>query len=164
MRTVSTKHIVFALFLFILFSTILYLLNIPPFIFPHVPMFVIFTCSEKSIKKKLITLISAMLLYSQLATPLPFIFLFIVSIQIYIAAHSVFNVSVFDYSLSALISGIFIQLILNLNNMAFVFIFTGSLMPQFIFINTLFSSGILFFAYLFFKPGIDKIFIKDTWL
>ena len=164
MRTVSTKYTVLALILFIIFSTAIYLLNFPPFAFPHIPMFVIFICSEKNIKKKLIILIAGMLLYSQMATPLPFIFLFIISLQIYIAAHSVFNVSVFDYSLSALISGIFIQLILNLNTMLYIIVFTGKLQIYSTLIYTVFSSGILLFIYLFLKPHIDKIFIKDTWL
>jgi len=164
MRTVPVKSSFMALTLFLMFSLFLFLAGLPPFAFPHIPMFVIYICSEKNLNKKITFLIAALLLYSQIATPIPFIFLIIVSIQIYMAARTVFNVSVFDFSLSALISGIFIQIILNVNRMIYYYIFSGSLPLYSTLIYIGFSSGILLSFFLFFKPGIDRIFIKDTWL
>jgi hypothetical protein len=164
MKTVSSKQLFVALVLFVFFSMIIFLFDIPPFIFPHIPMFVIFVSLEKNIRKKMIVLSLALLLYSQFATPFPVLFLMLISLQIYIAAQSVLSVSVFDYSLSALISSIFIQIILNFNSMAYIYAFTSDLKLYSAVIYISFSSGLVLFCYTFFKQYFDKIFIKDTWL
>ncbi|HDT11283.1 MAG TPA: hypothetical protein ENN58_00945, partial [bacterium] len=119
MRSITILSGVIATTFFILFSWLLYLINVPPFLFPHIPMFAIFICSEKNLKKRVLFFLAAFVLYSQLATPFPLFFLAVVALQTYIAADSVFDISVFDFSLSALINGIFIQMVLNVNIMIY---------------------------------------------
>jgi hypothetical protein len=164
MRSIPLQSAITALIVFILFSMLLFLAGIPPFVFPHIPMFAIYICSEKNLNKKATFLLLALFFYSQFATPFPFLFLIFISFQIYLVGGSVFNVSVFDFSLSALISGFFIQLILNVNRMVYYYAFTGTIPIYSTLVYVGFSSTILLAVFLFFKPHIDRIFIKDTWL
>ncbi len=164
MKNIPLSSAVIATALFVFFSLFLYLLNIQPFLFPHIPMYVIFVCSEKNYKKKSFLLLTAFLLYSQLATPFPLVFLTITSVQVYVVASSVFNVSAFDFSFSALMSGIFIQIVLNINRVVYLYVFSGATYLYSSLLGIFFASFILVFLFLYYKPHVDKIFVKDSWL
>ena len=58
-------------------------------------------------------MILATLVYSQVASPLPFLFIFTVSTQIYLLTVAFFASTAFDYSLTALLNTILASMMIN---------------------------------------------------
>lgn len=164
MKTLSFKFVFELLLAFALFSFILYSLEISQFLFPHFPIVATILYTEKNVKKRIIYMVLATLIYSQAASPLPFLFILTAATQIYIITVAFFASTAFDYSLTALLNAILASLIMNLNKLLYTYVFTGELSAFSFIFPSLFSIFILIFLFVIFKPKVDTLFYKETWL
>ena len=110
MKTLSFKFVFELLLAFAIFSFILYSLEVSQFLFPHFPIVATILYTEKNTRKRIIYTALATLIYSQAASPLPFVFVLTAATQIYILTVAFFASTAFDYSLTALINAIFVSL------------------------------------------------------
>lgn len=164
MKNLSFKFVTLSLLTFLLISFTAYILN---FQFIHITVFsLIFTLfySEKKIRHRITYIVIALLIYSQFATPMPVTFILLVSIQLYFLTVSFFESTAFDFSLTALINSILSVIVININRLIYLYVFTGELRVISTSANTAVSAVILVLAYNLFKPSIDQLFIKDSWL
>ncbi len=164
MKNLSFKFVTLSLLTFLLISFTAYILN---FQFIHITVFsLIFTLfySEKKIRHRITYIVIALLIYSQFATPMPVTFILLVSIQLYFLTVSFFESTAFDFSLTALISSILSVIVININRLIYLYVFTGEFRVISTSANTAVSAVILVLAYNLFKPSIDQLFIKDSWL
>ncbi len=164
MKNLSFKFVTLSLITFLLISSATYILNLQ---FIHVTLFsVIFTLfySEKKVRYRITYIILSLLIYSQFATPVPAIFILFVSIQLYFITVSFFESTAFDFSLTALINSILSAIVININRLAYLYVFTGDFKIISTSVNSAVSAVILILAYNLFKPSIDQLFIKDSWL
>ncbi len=106
----------------------------------------------------------ATLIYSQAATPLSFFFIFTVALQIYILTVAFFASTAFDYSLTALLNAILCSLIINLDKILYSYVFTGEISAFSFLFPSVFSVFLLIFLFVVFKPKVDTLFYKETWL
>ncbi len=164
MKNLSFKFVTLSLLTFLLISFTAYILN---FQFIHITVFsLIFTLfySEKKIRHRITYIVIALLIYSQFATPMPVTFILLVSIQLYFLTVSFFESTAFDFSLTALINSILSVIVININRLIYLYVFTGEFRVISTSANTAVSAVILLLAYNLFKPSIDQLFIKDSWL
>jgi len=164
MKNLSFKFVTLSLLTFLLISFTAYILN---FQFIHITVFsLIFTLfySEKKIRHRITYIVIALLIYSQFATPMPVTFILLVSIQLYFLTVSFFESTAFDFSLTALINSILSVIVININRLIYLHVFTGEFRVISTSANTAVSAVILVLAYNLFKPSIDQLFIKDSWL
>ena len=164
MRSLSFKFLFLTLLIFSVFILALYLLDIPAFYFPHVPIVFTILYTEKSIRKRIILMVTAFLLYSQTGAPVPFLFLTVIFIQIYFFTQTFFSITAFDFTLTALLNAFLIMFVINFNRFLYVHTFTGDFNFFILFAPTFSSWLFLILIFIFFKPQIDKLFIKDSWL
>jgi hypothetical protein len=164
LRSLSFKFVFESLLLFSLFSFLLYAMGISPFYFPHFALIMTLLYPEKNKKKRYFYIVLATLLYSQIAAPLPFVFLVVSALQIYILTASFFSATAFDYPLTALFNCIGALVILNFNKFVYIYIFTGEIRPFY----TAFQFGssvlIMILIFVLFKSYFNRLFAKDTWL
>lgn len=164
MKTLSFKFVFELLLAFSVFSFILYSLEVSQFLFPHFPIVTTILYTEKNLRKRLTYIVAATLLYSQVATPLPFLFILTVSAQVYILTVAFFASTAFEYSLTALINTILASLIMNFDKFLYTYVFTGELSAFSFVFPSLFSAFVLIFLFVVFKPKVDVLFYKETWL
>jgi hypothetical protein len=106
----------------------------------------------------------ATLIYSQAASPLPFVFVLTAAAQIYILTVAFFASTAFDYSLTALINAIIASLIINIDRLLYTYVFTGEISAFSFIFPSVFSAFLLIFLFVVFKPKVDALFYKETWL
>lgn len=164
MKTLSFKFVFELLLAFALFSFILYSLDVSQFLFPHFPIVATILYTEKNVRKRMIYMALATLIYSQAATPLSFFFIFTVALQIYILTVAFFASTAFDYSLTALLNAILCSLIINLDKILYSYVFTGEISAFSFLFPSVFSVFLLIFLFVVFKPKVDTLFYKETWL
>ncbi|HNW82610.1 MAG TPA: hypothetical protein PKG52_06915 [bacterium] len=164
MKTLSFKFIAFSLTIFLMFSYLLYIFGISSFILPHIAIITTLFFSEKKVNKRLFIIILVTFLYSQAGAPVSLFFIILISCQIYIITSIFFSFTAFDFSLTALINCLLIVFIINLNRFLYVFVFTGELRIFQLLAYSTVSSLILIIIYVFYKPYIDRFFVKDSWL
>lgn len=164
MKNLSFSFIALSFAVFLLFSFFLYILEISSFLFPHIPIMITLLFSEKKIKKRIILILLAAILYSQTGSPVPLFFIVFISLQIYCLTSVFFSFTAFDFSLTALVNCLLLVFIINLNRFFYIFLFTGELKIFHLLIYSSFSSLILLSLYIFFKKHIDGFFVKDSWL
>ncbi len=150
--------------LFLLFSLTLYVLGVSPFLFPHLPLYCTLLSYEKKRKKRLVTGITTLILFSFLSTPLPIPFLLLLATQLYIYTRLSFNVTTFDIPVVALMAAFSSGFIVNMNLAAMHFMTTGTVPFGNIALNLITSSAILLFLFITFKERINHIFTRDSWL
>ena len=109
-------------------------------------------------------MILATLIYSQVATPLPFLFILTVSTQIYLLTIAFFASTAFDYSLTALLNAILASFIMNFDKILYRYAFTGEISAFSLLFPAAFSAFLLIFLFVVFKPKVDTLFYKETWL
>ena len=164
MKTLSFKFVFELLLAFALFSFILYSLEISQFLFPHFPIVATILYTEKNARKRITYMILATLIYSQAATPLPFLFILTAALQIYILTVAFFASTAFDYSLTALLNAILCSLMINFDKLLYTYVFTGELSAFSFIFPSAFSAFLLIFLFVVFKPKVDTLFYKETWL
>ncbi len=164
MKTLSFKFVFELLLSFSLFSFILYSLEVSQFLFPHFPIVITILYTEKNLRKRITYIILATLLYSQAASPLPFFFIITAALQIYILTVAFFASTAFDYSLTALLNAIFASLMMNFDKILYTYVFTGELSAFSFLFPSAFSVFVLIFLFVVFKPKVDTLFYKETWL
>ena len=164
MKTLSFKFVFELLLFFALFSFILYSLEVSQFLFPHLPIVITILYTEKNLRKRMTYIILATLLYSQVASPLPFLFILTVVAQIYILTVAFFTSTAFDYSLTALLNAIFSSLMMNFDKILYTYTFTGEISAFSFLFPSLLSAFMLIALFVLFKPEVDKLFYKETWL
>lgn len=164
MRSLSFKFLFFTLLIFSTFSLALYILDIPSFYFPHIPIVFTILFTEKNFRKRLTLMLLAFLLYSQIGSPVPFFFIAVIFIQIYFFTQTFFSITAFDFTLTALLNSFLIMFLINFNRFLYIHTFTGDF-NFFVLLAPTFSSWLfLILIFIFFKPQIDRLFIKDSWL
>lgn len=109
-------------------------------------------------------MILATLVYSQVASPLPFLFIFTVSTQIYLLTVAFFASTAFDYSLTALLNTILASMMINFDKILYTYTFTGEISAFSFLFPSAFSTFLLIFLFIVFKPKVDSLFYKETWL
>ena len=164
MKTLSFKFVFELLLFFTLFSFILYSLEVSQFLFPHLPIVITVLYTEKNLRKRLTYIFLAALLYSQAASPLPFLFIITVVAQIYILTVSFFASTAFGYSLTALLNAIFASMIMNFDKILYTYTFTGEISAFSFLFPSMLSAFILIALFVLFKPKVDSLFFKETWL
>ncbi|MBO4711895.1 hypothetical protein J5681_08280 [bacterium] len=164
MKTLSFKFVFELLLAFALFSFILYSLEVSQFLFPHFPIVATILYTEKNARKRITYMILATLIYSQVATPLPFLFILTVSTQIYLLTIAFFASTAFDYSLTALLNAILASFIMNFDKILYRYAFTGEISAFSLLFPAAFSAFLLIFLFVVFKPKVDTLFYKETWL
>ena len=164
MKTLSFKFVFELLLAFAVFSFILYSLEVSQFFFPHFPIVATVLYTEKNVRKRIIYMILATLIYSQAASPLPFLFVLTAASQIYIITVAFFASTAFDYSLTALLNAILSSLIINFDKLLYTYVFTGELSAFSFIFPSVFSAFVLIFLFVVFKPKVDTLFYKETWL
>ena len=164
MKTLSFKFVFELLLAFAIFSFILYSLEVSQFLFPHFPIVATILYTEKNTRKRIIYTALATLIYSQAASPLPFVFVLTAATQIYILTVAFFVFTAFDYSLTALINAIIASLIINIDRLLYTYVFTGEISAFSFIFPSVFSTFLLIFLFVVFKPKVDALFYKETWL
>ena len=164
MKTLSFKFVFELLLSFAVFSFILYFLDVSQFFFPHFPIVATILYTEKNTRKRVTYMTLATLIYSQVAAPLPFLFILTTAVQIYLLTVAFFASTAFEYSLTALINAILASLIMNFNKLLYTYVFTGELSAFSFLFPSLFSAVTLIVLYILFKPKVDALFYKETWL
>ena len=164
MRSLSFKFIFESLLLFSLFSFVIYAMDISPFYFPHFSLILTLLYPEKNKKKRYIYIALATLVYSQTAAPIPFLFLVVSALQIYILTASFFSATAFDYPLTALFNTIGALVILNLNKFIYIYMFTSEIRPFYMAFQFGCSVLILILIFILFKSNFNRHFAKDPWL
>lgn len=164
MKTLSFKFVFELLLAFAVFSFILYSLEVSQFFFPHFPIVATILYTEKNVRKRLTYMIFATLIYSQAASPLPFLFILTIAAQVYIITVAFFASTAFDYSLTALLNAILSSLIINFDRILYSYVFTGEISAFSFIFPSVFSAFILIFLFVVFKPKVDTLFYKETWL
>ena len=164
MKTLSFKFVFELLLAFSIFSFILYSLEVSQFLFPHFPIVATILYTEKNIRKRITYMILATLLYSQAASPLPFLFIITTALQIYILTVAFFASTAFDYSLTALLNTIFASFMMNFDKLLYTYVFTGELSAFSFIFPSAFSAFVLIFLFIVLKPKVDALFYKETWL
>ena len=164
MKTLSLKFVFELLLAFAVFSFILYFLDVSQFLFPHFPIVATILYTEKNSRKRIIYTALATLIYSQAAAPLPFFFVLTAAVQIYILTVAFFASTAFDYSLTALLNAILSSFIINLDKVLYTYVFTGKFSAFSILFPSAFSAFLLIFLFILFKPKVDTLFYKETWL
>ena len=106
----------------------------------------------------------ATLIYSQAASPLPFLFVLTAALQIYILTVAFFASTAFDYPLTALLNAIFSSFIINFDKLLYTYVFTGEISAFSFLFPSVFSAFLLIFLFIVFKPKVDALFYKETWL
>lgn len=106
----------------------------------------------------------ATLIYSQAASPLPFLFILTAVAQIYILTVAFFASTAFDYSLTALLNAILSAFIINFDKLLYTYVFTGEISAFSFLFPSAFSAFLLIFLFIVFKPKVDTLFYKETWL
>lgn len=106
----------------------------------------------------------ATLIYSQAAAPLPFLFILTAATQIYIVTVAFFASTAFDYPLTALLNAILSSLIINLDKLLYTYVFTSEISAFSFIFPSAFSAFLLIFLFVVFKPKVDTLFYKETWL
>lgn len=109
-------------------------------------------------------IILATLIYSQAASPLPFFFILTAALQIYILTVAFFASTAFDYSLTALLNTIFASLMMNFDKILYTYVFTDEISAFSFLFPSAFSVFVLIFLFVVFKPKVDTLFYKETWL
>ena len=104
------------------------------------------------------------LIYSQAASPLPFLFILTIAAQVYIITVAFFASTAFDDSLTALLNAILSSLIINFDRILYSYVFTGEISAFSFIFPSVFSAFILIFLFVVFKPKVDTLFYKETWL
>jgi len=163
-KTLSFKFVFELLLAFAIFSFILYSLEVSQFLFPHFPIVATILYTEKNTRKRIIYTALATLIYSQAASPLPFVFVLTAATQIYILTVAFFASTAFDYSLTALINAIIVSLIINIDRLLYTYVFTGEISAFSFIFPSVFSTFLLIFLFVVFKPKVDALFYKETWL
>jgi len=164
MKNLSFKFVFITLIVFSMISLALYVLNVPVLLVPvFSTVFTIFY-SEKKVKHRLFYLFCAFAVYSQFSTPLPLPFLIFVSVQIYLLTVSFFASTAFDFSLTALLNSILSAIVISLYRSLYLYVFTGSSHIVNAAFSIMFSSVLLILLYNIFKPSVDTLFTKDSWL
>ncbi|MGI6393363.1 MAG: hypothetical protein ACOX2F_01300 [bacterium] len=164
MKNLSFKFVFLSILIFLFVSLAAYTLNLP---FVQTALFsAIFTIfySEKKSRHRSIYIFLAVLVYSQFASPAPIVLIVLTSLQIYLLTHLFFEVTAFDFSLTALVNSILSAIILNVNRLIYLYVFTGDFKLFSMTVSTLMSSFLLILAYNLFKPSVDQLFTKDSWL
>lgn len=164
MRRLSFRFLFLTLLVFSFFTLALYLVDIPGFYFPHIPIIFTILFTEKNIRKRIALMVLAFILYSQTGASIPFFFLIIIFIQIYFFTQTFFSITAFDFSLTALLNALLIMLVINFNRFLYFHTFTGDFNFFILFAPTFSSWLFLILTFIFFKPQIDRLFIKDSWL
>ena len=164
MKTLSFKFVFELLLAFAVFSFILYFLDVSQFLFPHFPIVATILYTEKNSRKRIAYTVLATLIYSQAAAPLPFFFVFTVAVQIYILTVAFFASTAFDYSLTALLNAILSSFIINLDKVLYTYVFAGKFSAFSLLFPSAFSAFLLIFLFILFKPKVDTLFYKETWL
>lgn len=164
MKTLSLKFVFELLLAFAVFSFILYFLDVSQFLFPHFPIVATILYTEKNSRKRITYTALATLIYSQAAAPLPFFFVLTAAVQIYILTVAFFASTAFDYSLTALLNAILSSFIINLDKVLYTYVFTGKISAFSILFPSAFSAFLLIFLFILFKPKVDTLFYKETWL
>ncbi len=164
MKTLSFKFVFELLLAFAIFSFILYSFEVSQFLFPHFPIVATILYTEKNSRKRITYMILATLIYSQAASPLPFLFILTAATQIYILTVAFFASTAFDYSLTGLLNAILSSLIINFDKLLYKYTFTGEISAFSFLFPSAFSAFILIFLFVVFKPKVDSLFYKETWL
>ena len=164
MKTLSFKFVFELLLAFAVFSFILYSLEVSQFLFPHFPIVATILYTEKNVRKRLTYIVLATLIYSQVASPLPFLFILTVSTQVYLLTIAFFASTAFDYSLTALLNTILASLMINFDKVLYTYTFTGEISAFSFLFPSAFSAFLLIFLFIVFKPKVDSLFYKETWL
>lgn len=164
MKNLSFKFVFITLVIFTLLSFIIYSIDIT---FLQVPLFAtiftLFYCEKKE-KHRIFYILLSLLIGSQFATPLPLLFLIFISVQVYLLTVSFFSSTAFDFSLTALINSILATIIIFINRLAYLYVFTGDFHFFSSVLRAVISSILLILAYNVFKRFIDSLFVKDSWL
>ena len=164
MKTLSFKFVFELLLAFAVFSFILYFLDVSQFFFPHFPIVATILYTEKNTRKRIIYMTLATLIYSQAASPLPFLFVLTAALQIYILTVAFFASTAFDYPLTALLNAILSSFIINFDKLLYTYVFTGEISAFSFLFPSVFSAFLLIFLFIVFKPKVDALFYKETWL
>ena len=164
MKTLSFKFVFELLLAFAVFSFILYSLEVSQFLFPHFPIVATIIYTEKNTRKRITYMTFATLIYSQAAAPLPFLFVLTAAMQIYILTVAFFASTAFEYSLTALLNAILSSLIINLDKVLYTYVFTGRFSAFSFLFPSAFSAFLLIVLFIAFKPKVDSLFYKETWL
>lgn len=164
MKNLSFKFVFITLVVFSMISLALYVLNVPVLLVPVFSTVFTLFYSEKKVKHRMFYLFCAFVVYSQFSTPLPLPFLIFVSVQIYLLTVSFFASTAFDFSLTALLNSILSAIVITFYRSLYLYVFTGSSHIVNAAFSILFSSVILIFFYNIFKPSVDTLFTKDSWL
>lgn len=138
--------------------------HVSPFLFPFLPFFFVFVSYEKNQTRRIATTIIAVALYSQMTTPLPFVFLVIVSILLLISSTAVFRITSFD--IEVIISLAVVANVVLLFSAYSVLIFRNTGEIPFgevwgkVFVPSIIAIALVFF----FQYPLQTIFKRDTWL
>lgn len=164
MKSYPFKFLLQLVLLLVMGAFLLDIINISPFTIPLLPLFFAIISYEKKPSRKIITTIFAILLYSQVTTPLPFLFLVILSIVLLIASTAIFKVTSFDLDIIvsiAVISNIFLLFIIY---SVLLFRNTGEIPFNELWTKVFFPSALFIIIAFFFQRSIQDIFRRDTWL
>ena len=163
-KTLSCKFVFELLLLLALFSFILYAFGISQFLFPHFAIAETVLYTEKNLRKRIIYMLLGALVLYQFSAPFSLFFLIVAFLQIYVLTSAFFASTAFDYSLTALLNIIFVVFITNFDKMLYSYVFTSEISAFSLLFPTAFSSAVSIFLFIVFKPKIDTIFSRETWL
>lgn len=164
MRKFSSRFLVKTVALFAIFTFFLNSFNVNIFMFPVFPFLFTVAVFEKNVYKRLFIIIFSLFIFIQVGSPLPFIFLFSLSIQLYILSLAIFEITTFEISVLSFFSVFTGHIITNLNLFLFVYFISNTMSIVTFIINIVVGLLVQILLFAFFKAEISVTFVKDRWL
>ena len=138
--------------------------HVSPLTIPLIPFFFAFVSYEKNRTRKIVTVVIALVLYSQVTTPFPFVFLAIISIVLLISSEAIFRITSFDIEVIVSLAVISNIILLFSAYAVLVFRNTGKIPFGEIGWKVVFPSMMAIVLIFFFQYSLHTIFKRDTWL
>lgn len=150
--------------LFIGFSFLLYLFDIPFQYFPHLPFFFAVVCYEKRPARRLLVVIVNAVFFALFAHELPVLFVALLFIQLYLFNMLSLEVTTFDLSVVLLFMTIFSSLIVSVDVTLYRFAFTGEFRAVELFLSVLANLTVIVALFIFRRQAVDALYTRDSWL
>ncbi len=164
MKSYPFKFLFALVILVAVFSFVIDALHVPPFLLPVLPFFFAVVSREKNRFRRIITIITAMILYSQTAAPLPILFLILITVVLSISSASLFKITTFDIEVVVSLTLIVNSGLIFMLEAILIVRHTGALPWTAIWNSFLLPSLASVVLVFLLQRHIRTIFKRDTWL
>ncbi len=164
MRKFPSRFIVKTIALFTIFAFLLNSFNINIFMFPVFSFLFTVAAFEKNIFTRILIIVLSLLIFIQVGSTLPFIFLFSLSLQLYLVSLAMFEITTFEISVLSFFSVFTGHVLSNVNLFVFMYLTSETTDILTFVINIVIGTLVQTLLFAFFRAEISATFVKDRWL